>query len=122
MGSMDISGALVAAALWIPGVLDGSVALLCAQLGVGLVGYAAVMGRVDLRRMVRAVVGIFLILDAPVLGRGLSDLRATPTATENEVRDENLGAVPIERVQATSSYSHDPFEDAAQPIAQSEPR
>jgi type IV secretory pathway VirB2 component (pilin) len=90
-----VDGALSRAANWIAMALTGPFATALAVLVVSLIGLAALAGRLDKARMVRVVIGLFVLFAAPRLAGEFVDA----------IRGRYAGAAP-----ALSEDRHDPPE------------
>lgn len=78
--TMPQAGAIADAALWVDGVMTGSLALGLATLGVAGIGFAMLSGRFQIRRGIAVIVGCFLILGAPAMARGIMGMTGPSVA------------------------------------------
>lgn len=67
-------GPLHAALLWLQSALLGTVATSLAMLGVAVVGFLLLQGRIDMRRAATVVCGCFILFGAPAIASGLIGL------------------------------------------------
>jgi type IV secretory pathway VirB2 component (pilin) len=56
---------------WLPEVLSGSLATALGIVAIGLVGLSLFQGRLRLKHAALVVMGIFLLMGAPVIGAGI---------------------------------------------------
>lgn len=63
---------LLDAVTWVERLLTGSFATACAVLAVAGLGYQLLNGRIELRRAVQVVLGIFILFGAPTIVRELT--------------------------------------------------
>lgn len=76
------SSSLIAAAGWVQGTLLGSVAVAVATVAVAGAGFMMLAGRIDIRRGIAIVIGVFLLLGSPVIASALFGLAVGTTASE----------------------------------------
>lgn len=62
---------LVPAAGWVQGTLTGTLANIVAIIAVASIGFAMLLGRIDVRRGVTVLVGCFILFGAPTIANGL---------------------------------------------------
>jgi len=105
------SGAIAGAVDWLQGTLLGSVATAIAVLAVALVGYGMMRGHFSSRRMLRVVLGCFLLFNSGMIARGLLQVRSEqpnlagsrPSAVTTPI------AQPPVRPAQTSGNPFDPY-------------
>lgn len=72
----DRSNSIVDAALWIDGMLLGRIATSIAVVAVALLGFAMLMGRIEIRRALSVLLGCFLLFGARGIAEGLRSVAA----------------------------------------------
>lgn len=108
-------GVLRPAAMWIEGILTGTLASVLAVIAVAALGFALLSGRIDLRRGLTVLVGCFILFGAPAIAAGL---RSLADATSGE--DSTSGAsptvqTPIAPAPPNPNY-FDPYAGASVPV------
>ena len=74
MFDAPVDSPLADAVSWLNALVLGSLAMGLCVIAVALVGFAALTGRMPIRRAARVVLGCFILLGAPVIANGLSGL------------------------------------------------
>jgi type IV secretory pathway VirB2 component (pilin) len=59
---------------WVSGLLTGSLAITLAVIGIALLGFLLLTGRVDVRRSGRVVLGAFVLFGTPLIVAGLMQI------------------------------------------------
>ncbi len=72
----DGNHAMVDAARWIDGLLLGPIATAIAVVAMALLGFAMLMGRIDIRRGLSVFLGCFLLFGARGIAEGLRSVSA----------------------------------------------
>ncbi|WP_422345875.1 TrbC/VirB2 family protein [Parasphingorhabdus sp.] len=106
--------ALLEAAHWIDGVLLGPIATFIAIVAVALLGFAMLMGRINIRRALSVLLGCFLLFGARGIAEGLRSVGG------NEVATPPLAAGPpppiypnLPKAHGGNSNAFDPYAGAA---------
>ncbi len=107
---MSPPGTLPAAALWVQGVLLGTVGTSVAALGIAYLGFAMLAGRVDWRQGLRVVLGCFILFGAPAIVSELTALvRGSEVAATSNAASADFAPPP--------SLPHaDPYAGASVPM------
>lgn len=103
------SNAIVEAVHWIDNALLGPIATSLAVIAVALLGFAMLMGRINIRRALSVVVGCFLIFGARGIAEGLRSfgVNAPPP----------IAAGPAPLVYPNVSNAHENNSNAFDPYA-----
>ncbi len=108
--------AVAAAARWIADALLGPAAISIAVLAVAAVGIAMLWGRLDLRLAGRTVLGVFIVLGAPMISYELMQtLAARETATPDIAQSSDV--LPPTVIPKNAPVN-DPYAGAAVPQLQ----
>jgi type IV secretory pathway VirB2 component (pilin) len=113
MGTDDSSSAIVAAVHWLVAVVQGSVASSIAMIAVAGVGLMMLVGRLDLKRAVRVILGCFLLFGASMVALGLVGAAhgdAAPAPRDAAPPYHPPDAAPL---TAAPSSRYDPYAGAA---------
>lgn len=95
------TSALVDAANWIEGFVQGPIASSIAALAIAALGFSMLRGRLPIRRGLSAVVGCSILFGAPVIARGLTQL-AVPNYHFDEPADADTVETPQMRTMPPS--------------------
>jgi len=100
---------LFAAVLWLEGTLLGSLATSVAVVCVAGVGYAALTGRLPVRRALTTIAGCFVLFGAPAIANGLRSLtvREQVSPFAEPAPESPLRTPPV---QEPSRPAPDPFD------------
>jgi type IV secretory pathway VirB2 component (pilin) len=92
-----MESSLASALIWLSTVLTGPVAISLGILAVASLGIATLGGRIDFRKAVQILIGLFVLFAAPSIGLGLHGLvggvEATPlpsNADSQQVRPHSI--------------------------------
>lgn len=88
---IENGSALLAAAHWLEGLVQGPAATTLAVLAVGVTGLMMLSGRLAVRRGLVVTLGCFILFGAPAIARGIFDSAA------GMGQDENMAPQPTAR-------------------------
>jgi len=109
----DGSNAIVDAAHWIDGVLLGPIATSMAVVAVALLGFAMLMGRIDIRRGLSVLLGCFLLFGARGIAEGLRSVGANGEAPPMAAGPPPPVYPNVPKTRGNNSNAFDPYAGAA---------
>ncbi|WP_447726001.1 TrbC/VirB2 family protein [Sphingomonas koreensis] len=106
------SAALVDAALWVQGMLLGTLATAVAVIAVAWIGFGMLSGRINLQRGAIVILGCFIVFGAPVIAAGL--LKVGDAGSGGSVAIAPPPAPPPQPAPTPTPY--DPYAGASVPV------
>lgn len=119
LGSVSLAeppspGVLRPAALWVEGILTGTLASVLAVIAVATLGFALLSGRIDIRRGLTVLVGCFILFGAPAIAVGLRSLADATSSDDDATGAQPSDQTPIATMPANPNY-FDPYAGASVP-------
>lgn len=113
-------GSLATASQWLEGLLTGELVSVLAVVGVALLGYGMMSGRIAVRKAVKVVLGCFILFGSSSIARTLVEMRSDDVAIVRPSRLPSPQIGPILEVQRGGSANpFDPYSNNMAPgIAQ----
>ncbi len=106
--------ALLEAAHWIDGVLLGPIATSMAIVAVALLGFAMLMGRINIHRALSVLLGCFLLFGARGIAEGLRSVGGNEAAAPSSAAGPPPPIYPnVPKVHGGNSNAFDPYSGAA---------
>lgn len=109
----DGSNSVVDATHWIDGVLLGPIATSIAVVAVALLGFAMLIGRIDIRRALSVLLGCFLLFGARGIAEGLRTVGANGEAPPMSAGPPPPVYPNISKTHGNNSNAFDPYAGAA---------
>lgn len=107
-------GVLRPAAVWIEGILTGTLASVLGVIAVAALGFALLAGRIDLRRGLTVLVGCFILFGAPAIAAGLRSLAGATSREDSASASSPMVQTPIAPAPPSPNY-FDPYAGASVP-------
>lgn len=104
------ASSLVAAVMWVRGVLLGTVATTVAVICIAGVGYQFLSGRIPSRRAVTVVLGSFILFGAPSIAVALSALTKSEPTGDAVEQDAIPPPQASPKYRSPSRAAPDPFD------------
>lgn len=106
------SSAIVDASQWIEGVLLGPIATSLAIIAVALLGFAMLMGRINMRRAISVLMGCFLLFGAKGIAEGLRSFGAIGEAPPMTNGPAPLVYPSVSKTHENNINAFDPYAGA----------
>ncbi|MBL0001429.1 MAG: TrbC/VirB2 family protein [Sphingomonadales bacterium] len=107
-------GVLRPAAMWIEGILTGTLASVLAIIAVAALGFALLSGRIDMRRGLTVLVGCFILFGAPARA-GLCSIADASSTANGVLATAPMTQTPIPPAPQNPNY-FDPYAGASVPV------
>ncbi|MBK6299240.1 MAG: TrbC/VirB2 family protein [Sphingomonadales bacterium] len=108
-------GVLRPAAMWIEGILTGTLASVLAIIAVAALGFALLSGRIDMRRGLTVLVGCFILFGAPAIAAGLCSIADASSTANGVLATAPMTQTPIPPAPQNPNY-FDPYAGASVPV------
>ncbi len=106
------SSAIVEASRWIDGILLGSLATSLAVIAIALLGFAMLMGRINVRRALSVILGCFLIFGARGIAEGLRSFGVNDPSPPITDGPPPLAYPNVSKAYKNNSNAFDPYAGA----------